>query len=127
MHMSYDRMKIGSTGPQGPLDPAASRKESHAAREVTTSAEQSAASGGTRAAAAATPQKIEAVAQRLESYLRSVSRSLEFRVDSASGKTVVTVRDSQTGDLIRQIPGDEVLRLAEMAEDQTIVLVNESV
>lgn len=78
-----------------------------------------------RAAAVTVTPSIEAVAQRLETYLKSVGRSLEFRVDAASGRTVLSVRDAQTGDLIRQIPGEEALRLAEMAEDQTIVLVNE--
>jgi flagellar protein FlaG len=75
----------------------------------------------------ATEQLIRRAADRIEAYLKSVSRALEFRVDADSGRTVVSVRDAETGDLIRQIPGDEVLRLAEMAEDQTVVLVNEQV
>jgi flagellar protein FlaG len=70
---------------------------------------------------------IEKVAARIDQYLKSVSRTLEFRVDGSSGHTVVSVRDTETGDLIRQFPNEEVLRLAEMAEDQTIVLVNEKV
>ena len=46
-------------------------------------------------------------------------------VDDASGRMVCSVRDAETGDLIRQIPNEEVLRLAELAHDETIVLVNE--
>ncbi len=53
-----------------------------------------------------------AVAQQLESYLRSVGRSVQFSIDSASGETVVSVRDATTGGLIRQIPSEEALRLA---------------
>lgn len=71
------------------------------------------------------PVEIEAVARQLESFLKRVSRSLEFHVDDASGRTVCSVRDAETGDLIRQIPNEEVLRLAELAHDETIVLVNE--
>lgn len=71
------------------------------------------------------PIEIEAVARQLESFLKRVSRSLEFHVDDASGRTVCSVRDGETGDLIRQIPNEEVLRLAELAHDETIVLVNE--
>jgi flagellar protein FlaG len=56
-----------------------------------------------------------------------VSRELEFHVDDASGRMVCSVRDAETGDLIRQIPNEEVLRLAELAQDETIVLVNERV
>jgi flagellar protein FlaG len=70
---------------------------------------------------------IEAAATQIDRYLKSVSRSLEFRVDKPSGHTVVSVRDTETGDVIRQFPGDEVLRLAEMAQEQTIVLVREKV
>src|SRR5687767_6549028 len=73
------------------------------------------------------PVEIEAVARQLESFMKRVSRSLEFHVDNASGRMVCSVRDAQTGDLIRQIPNEEVLRLAELAHDETIVLVNERV
>jgi flagellar protein FlaG len=71
------------------------------------------------------PVDIEKVAQQLESFLKRVSRSLEFHVDDASGRMVCSVRDAQTGELIRQIPNAEVLRMAELAHDETIVLVNE--
>ena len=71
------------------------------------------------------PVDIEAVARQLENFMKRVSRSLEFHVDNASGRMVCSVRDAQTGDLIRQIPNEEVLRLAELAHDETIVLVNE--
>jgi len=39
----------------------------------------------------------------LDSFLRSVSRSLEFRRDE-NGTIVVTVRDLTTGEVIRQRP-----------------------
>jgi flagellar protein FlaG len=71
------------------------------------------------------PVDIEKVARQLESFLKRVNRSLEFHVDDASGRMVCSVRDAETGDLIRQIPNEEVLRMAELAHDETIVLVNE--
>ena len=71
--------------------------------------------------------KLEQIAKQLESYIRSVSRSLEFKVDAASGRTVISVLDAHTGDLIRQIPNEEALRFAQMAEEQTIVLLKETV
>jgi flagellar protein FlaG len=73
------------------------------------------------------PADIEKVARQLESFLKRVSRSLEFHVDETSGRMVCSVRDAQTGDLIRQIPNEEVLRMAELAHDETIVLVSEKV
>lgn len=65
-----------------------------------------------------------AVAAQLESYLRSIGRELQFSVDSASGKTVVSVRDAATGDVIRQIPSEEALRLAEALGSQSNALID---
>jgi flagellar protein FlaG len=61
---------------------------------------------------AATVTTVEAAARQIESYLKSVGRSLEFRVDAETRRTVVTIRDTTSGEVIRQIPGDEMLSLA---------------
>jgi len=42
------------------------------------------------------------------------SRVLEFSIDAPSGLTVVTVRDQETGNVIRQIPSEEIVHLADM-------------
>jgi flagellar protein FlaG len=72
------------------------------------------------------PDVAQAV-ERIQSYLKSVNHSLEFRIDSDSGRTVVSVRDVETGDLIRQFPSEEVLRLAQLADEQSVPLLNETV
>jgi flagellar protein FlaG len=43
-------------------------------------------------------------------------RSLIFRVDEASGRTVITVLDATTQEVVRQIPSEEVLVLARALE-----------
>jgi flagellar protein FlaG len=65
------------------------------------------------------PDAARAVAQQIEAYLRSNNRSLEFTVDTDTGRTIVSVRDKETGELIRQIPGDEVLRIAQAMKELT--------
>ena len=67
---------------------------------------------------------MEKVAAQLESYLRSVGRSLQFSIDSESGRTVISVRDSSTGDLIRQIPNAEAMRLAQSLGSQPSALID---
>jgi len=69
-------------------------------------------------------QALAAVAKQIESYLRSVGRSLEFQVDDATGETIVTVRDAESGEIIRQIPGEETLRLARSLGNQPNALVD---
>jgi len=49
---------------------------------------------------------------RIRAFLGTSNSALEFAVDDASGRTVVRVMDSQTKELIRQIPSDEVLAIA---------------
>jgi uncharacterized FlaG/YvyC family protein len=119
--MSNDRvMVVGAT--QAAQAPFAGPRPAVAAKQ---DKEQTDVSQERRAEPSA--ESVKAVAQRIETYLKTVNRALEFRVDEPSGRTVVTVRDSVTGEVIRQIPNEDVLRFAEMAEDQTIVLVSEKV
>jgi flagellar protein FlaG len=66
-------------------------------------------------------------AQQIEEYLRSSGRDLEFRIDEATGRTVVSVRDPQTGEVIRQIPSEEALRIAQHLDVHTAVLLNTTV
>jgi len=45
-------------------------------------------------------------------FLTENQRGLEFRVDQATGRTVITVIDPVTGQVVRQIPPQEVLNIA---------------
>src|SRR5690242_15453828 len=56
-------------------------------------------------------ETVRAAAKRLEAFLQSSGRSVQFAVDADSGMTVITVRVAATGEVIRQIPSEEVLRL----------------
>ena len=48
----------------------------------------------------------------LNDYAQNVKRELQFSVDDTSGRTVITVRDSENGDIIRQIPPESAVQLA---------------
>lgn len=67
------------------------------------------------------PEKVEPVSLRgaveqIETYLSSSQRSLQFRLDENSGRPVMTVTNPATGEVIRQVPGDEVLKMAAAIE-----------
>lgn len=53
------------------------------------------------------------LAEALAEFQRSIDRDLQIRVDDVSGRTVVTVIDPGTEEVIRQIPAEEVLRSSE--------------
>lgn len=64
--------------------------------------------------------------EKLNDFLRQSARSLQFRYDEVSGRTVITVVDAASGDVIRQIPSDELLAMAERmrAAGQTGALID---
>lgn len=68
-------------------------------------------------AAAATQQQVQEAVQQIQKYITESKRTLEFRIDQDSGKPVVSVRDAD-GNLIRQIPNEETLHIAQMLKDQ---------
>lgn len=55
---------------------------------------------------------LEDVVRDLNQHIQQVQRELQFSVDKDSGRTVITVMDKETQDVIRQIPGEEALYFA---------------
>ena len=56
---------------------------------------------------------------RINEYVQSVQRDLSFRMDDASGYTVIQVTDRSTGELVRQIPSEQVLAIATYLGEQS--------
>lgn len=71
-----------------------------------------------------TQETMRAVARQIESYLKANGRDLQFSVDEETGKTVVTVRDKATGEIIRQIPDAEALRISQALGNQPNALLD---
>ncbi len=57
-------------------------------------------------------QALRAKVEELNQTAQSIKRSLRFDIDDGTGITVITVRDRETEEVIRQIPSEEVLALA---------------
>lgn len=73
-------------------------------------------------------EAVQEAVTRLNDYVQSVQRDLQFQLDESSGKTVVTVLDSHTNEVVRQIPDDVALRLAqELQQDEPLSLFNAKV
>ncbi|WP_343377242.1 flagellar protein FlaG [Shewanella sp. A32] len=55
---------------------------------------------------------LQSVTEQLSQTMEMMRKGLQFRVDEQSGENVVSVFDIESGDVIRQIPSDEALKLA---------------
>jgi flagellar protein FlaG len=74
------------------------------------------------------PKSVESAVTKLNDYVQSVQRNLQFNLDDESGKTVITVIDRNTSAVIRQIPDDVALKLAQnLQQDEPLSLFNAKV
>jgi len=65
-----------------------------------------------RAQDEANNKALEQAVSQMNTYAQNLQRSLQFRVDKDSGEMVVRVVDPKTDEVIRQIPNEEVLLIA---------------
>lgn len=69
-------------------------------------------------------RNLEEAIQRLNDQMRSNNRDLAFAIDRKIDRTIITVRSAQSGEVVRQIPDEAVLRVAHSIEDIKGMLLN---
>jgi len=87
----------------------ASRPQQEAAKLPT---DEVAAKVKAEAEVAPTGAELGEAVESINQFVNAQMRTLNFSVDENSGKPVVKVVDFDTKDVIRQIPGEEVLKMA---------------
>jgi len=63
------------------------------------------------------PQELSQALKEINGFLQIVRRNLEFSIDDQTGRTVVTVIDADTNEIVRQIPPEDALRVARNLDD----------
>jgi len=71
-------------------------------------------------------QAVENAVSKLNAYVQSTTRTLDFQVDDDSGKTVIKVYDRESDTLIRQIPNELALELARRLNEEEPSLLFEA-
>lgn len=69
---------------------------------------------------------IEQVVAQIQEFISQSQRDLEFRVDDSTGRTVVSVFGGN-GELIRQFPSAEILKIVATLQEQGLNLLDQSV
>lgn len=72
-------------------------------------------------------EQVRNAVSEIEKFLSTSRRNLEFTTDEDSGKIVVKVIASETGELIRQLPSEEALRIASSLSDVNSLLFDAKV
>jgi len=63
-------------------------------------------------------QALQKAVSDINSYVQALQRDLQFKVDDDLGRTIVSVIDSETKEVIRQIPGEDAIKRARFLEEQ---------
>ena len=67
-------------------------------------------------------EPVEEAISSIKQFAQSIQRNLNFALDESSGKVVVKVTDAVSGDVIRQMPSEDALRLAESLDEARSLL-----
>lgn len=62
--------------------------------------------------------KVKEAVSRIKEYVQQTQRTLDFQLDETSGKTIIRVYDKASSELIRQIPSELALELAQRLNDE---------
>ena len=123
--MSIQSLKGPGPGPGdvgGGLSPVARNMESSSAVPAQAAPAQAAAVRQPRQPVQPQPQTqtmpepsledVKKAAQKVQEAVQLTASNLRFFVDEESGKTVVTLSDAETGEIIRQMPSKEMIELS---------------
>ena len=97
--------QIGASGP------AASVALTRAGPSDTASTAKSATSVPENPVPSPSPQQLAKAIDQIKRMIEPVAQNLQFSIDGESGRTVVRVVDTQTKEVIRQIPSEEIMAI----------------
>ncbi|WP_246026198.1 flagellar protein FlaG [Saccharospirillum alexandrii] len=68
-------------------------------------------------------EELEQAVATLNDYVQNTERKLNFQLDEDAGLTIIRVYDKQTDELIRQIPNEEAVSLAQKLNEEEPLLL----
>jgi flagellar protein FlaG len=80
---------------------------------------------GVNETAQVTRDTVAKAAAQIQEFVHSMGRNLNFSVDEATGYHVVKVVNPDTGELVRQLPSEELLKISRDFQRLNNVLVSQ--
>jgi len=63
------------------------------------------------------PKDLAKAIEDLQSFVDNLGRDLNFTMDDQLNRSIITVRDANTSQVVRQIPGEELVAIARQIND----------
>jgi len=108
-------------------DAQAARNQTESAASVETRPENVQQTGDAQEQAQRVPSagELQKALEEVEKAVAPMAQSLQFSLDKDSGKTVVKVMDTDTNEVIRQIPTEEVLAISKAVDKLKGLLIKQ--
>jgi flagellar protein FlaG len=74
-----------------------------------------------------TVQEVAETVEALNSVMQQMQRGISFQVDDQSGRSVIQVIDRDSGDVIKQMPSEDLLKLINHMQEMQNILFDEIV
>ena len=96
-------------------------------RQAEVSPVQAQVSAATQTAQKAGPslEQVQQATRQVQQKVQAQTSNLTFAIDQGSGKTVVKLMDTETGEVIRQIPSEEMIALSEAMDKMQGLLLKQ--
>ena len=105
--------------------PARSQTESTASVETRPENVQQNANTQEQAQRVPSAGELQKALEEVEKAVAPMAQSLQFSLDKDSGRTVVKVMDTDTNEVIRQIPSEEVLAISKAVDKLKGLLIKQ--
>ncbi len=97
--------------------PNTATRQSVSATPTVQTVNESAVAATTQSAKQPSATRVNDAIAAANANLASSNRTLDYRVDAVTGISIATIRDSQTGVVLQQVPGADIIALARMLAD----------
>lgn len=82
------------------------------------------ATGKTETESQDTKETLNEVVSDLNEFVQTLRRELQFSVDEDTGRSIVTVLNKETDEVVRQIPSEEVLAISSFLKSHAGLLID---
>jgi len=70
-------------------------------------------------------EAVAKAAEQIQTFVKEMGRNLDFSIDETTGYNIVRVVNPETNEIVRQLPSEELLKIARSMENWNSVLVNQ--
>jgi len=116
--------QIGSAGTAVALNQPG-RATPHGADPAPATVQPPAVSAAPKPPAASSLEQVQQAMKQVAEQVQAKASSLEFSIDKSTGSTVVRIVDTQTNEVIRQIPSQEMIDIAQSIESAQGMLLKQ--